>query len=78
MNPDLILRDKEGEIYSVRYDAVNAMLLNELKSIARMRTASGHHAVEIYGFEARGNIAQQQRKVRRGMRDSKKSVTRVN
>jgi len=26
---DLILRDKEGEIYSVRYDAVNAMLLNE-------------------------------------------------
>ncbi len=29
VNPDLILRDKEGEIYSVRYDAVNAMLLNE-------------------------------------------------
>ena len=31
MNPDLILRDKEGEIYSVRYDAVNAMLLNEFQ-----------------------------------------------
>ena len=29
VNPDLILRDKDGEIYSVRYDAVNAMLLNE-------------------------------------------------
>ena len=29
VNPDLILRDKGGEIYSVRYDAVNAMLLNE-------------------------------------------------
>jgi uncharacterized coiled-coil protein SlyX len=29
VNPDLILRDKEGKIYSVRYDAVNAMLLNE-------------------------------------------------
>ena len=29
VNPDLILRDKEGEIYSVRYDVVNAMLLNE-------------------------------------------------
>ncbi len=29
VNPDLILRDKEGEIYTVRYDAVNAMLLNE-------------------------------------------------
>ena len=29
VSPDLILRDQEGEIYSVRYDAVNAMLLNE-------------------------------------------------
>jgi len=27
--PDLVLRDKNGEIYTVRYDAVNAMLLNE-------------------------------------------------
>jgi Chaperone of endosialidase len=29
VNPDLIVRDKKGDIYSVRYDAVNAMLLNE-------------------------------------------------
>jgi hypothetical protein len=29
VNPDLIVRDKDGEIYTVRYDAVNAMLLNE-------------------------------------------------
>jgi len=29
VNPDLIVRDKEGKPYSVRYDAVNAMLLNE-------------------------------------------------
>jgi hypothetical protein len=28
-NPDLVLRDDKGEIYSVRYQAVNAMLLNE-------------------------------------------------
>jgi len=28
-NPDLVLRDKEGKPYTVRYDAVNAMLLNE-------------------------------------------------
>jgi hypothetical protein len=27
--PDLVLRDGKGEIYSVRYEAVNAMLLNE-------------------------------------------------
>jgi hypothetical protein len=29
LNPDLVVRDKNGEIYTVRYDAVNAMLLNE-------------------------------------------------
>jgi len=29
VNPDLIVRDENGEIYTVRYDAVNAMLLNE-------------------------------------------------
>jgi hypothetical protein len=29
VDPDLIVRDKNGEIYTVRYDAVNAMLLNE-------------------------------------------------
>jgi trimeric autotransporter adhesin len=29
INPDLIVRDEKGDIYSVRYDAVNAMLLNE-------------------------------------------------
>jgi hypothetical protein len=29
VNPDLVVRDDEGKIYSVRYDAVNAMLLNE-------------------------------------------------
>jgi uncharacterized coiled-coil protein SlyX len=29
MNPDLVVRDKNGEIYTVRYEAVNAMLLNE-------------------------------------------------
>ena len=29
LNPDLVVRDKDGEIYSVRYEAVNAMLLNE-------------------------------------------------
>jgi Chaperone of endosialidase len=29
VNPDLIVRDAEGKPYSVRYEAVNAMLLNE-------------------------------------------------
>src|SRR5205807_17883 len=29
VNPDLVARDDEGKIYTVRYEAVNAMLLNE-------------------------------------------------
>jgi uncharacterized coiled-coil protein SlyX len=29
VNPDLVVRDDKGEIYTVRYEAVNAMLLNE-------------------------------------------------
>ena len=29
INPDLVIRDTKGELYTVRYDAVNAMLLNE-------------------------------------------------
>jgi hypothetical protein len=29
VNPDLVMRDKDGQVSYVRYDAVNAMLLNE-------------------------------------------------
>jgi hypothetical protein len=29
VNPDLVVRDDKGEIYTVRYEQVNAMLLNE-------------------------------------------------
>jgi hypothetical protein len=29
INPDLVARDAEGNVYTVRYEAVNAMLLNE-------------------------------------------------
>jgi endosialidase-like protein len=38
INPDLVVRDKSGEIYTVRYDAVNVMLLNEfLKEHRRLQ-----------------------------------------
>jgi hypothetical protein len=37
VNPALVARDEEGKIMSVRYEAVNAMLLNEfLKAHRRM------------------------------------------
>jgi hypothetical protein len=37
VNPDLVARDADGKVYTVRYDAVNAMLLNEfLKAHRKM------------------------------------------
>ncbi|HZR06478.1 MAG TPA: tail fiber domain-containing protein [Candidatus Udaeobacter sp.] len=43
VNPDLVVRDKEGKAYSVRYDQVNAMLLNEFlkehKKVQRLEVA---------------------------------------
>ena len=39
VNPDLVVRDKEGKVNTVRYDAVNAMLLNEfLKEHKKVET----------------------------------------
>ena len=41
VNPDLVVRDENGEIYTVRYEAVNAMLLNEF--------LKGHKTVQEQG-----------------------------
>src|ERR1043166_1593933 len=39
VNPDLVARDADGKAYTVRYDAVNAMLLNEfLKEHRKVET----------------------------------------
>ena len=38
VNPDLVARDEQGKPYTVRYEAVNAMLLNEfLKEHRKVR-----------------------------------------
>ena len=38
INPDLVVRDEKGQVNSVRYDQVNAMLLNEfLKEHRKVR-----------------------------------------
>ena len=51
VNPDLIIRDEKGEIYSVRYDSINAMLLNEF--------LKEHKTVQ----ELKSTIAQQQKQI---------------
>ena len=37
VNPDLVARDEGGKVYTVRYEAVNAMLLNEFLKEHRKR-----------------------------------------
>jgi len=56
MNPDLVVRDENGEIYTVRYDAVNAMLLNEF--LKEHRKVEQQEAT-IVGLKSM--VAQQQR-----------------
>jgi hypothetical protein len=63
VNPDLIVRDKNGEVYSVRYDAVNAMLLNEFlkehrtveelkKEVAALAATAKEQAAQIQEVSA--------------------------
>jgi hypothetical protein len=51
VNPDLVVRDKEGKPYSVRYDQLNAMLLNEF--------LKAHQKLEEQG----ATIAKQQKQI---------------
>ena len=41
LNPELVVRDEEGKPYSVRYDQVNAMLLNEFLKEHRKNEEQG-------------------------------------
>jgi ribosomal protein L16 Arg81 hydroxylase len=60
VNPDLVVRDHNGEIYSVRYDAVNAMLLSEfLKEHRRVEDLKSAMAQQRKDFESA--MAQQQK-----------------
>jgi hypothetical protein len=53
VNPDLVVCDKEGKPYTVRYDAVNAMLLNEfLKEHKKVQNLEAIVAQQQKGMEA--------------------------
>jgi Chaperone of endosialidase len=58
VNSDLVVRDKEGKAYSVRYDQVNAMLLNEF--------LKEHNTVQELKFNVarqEATIARQQKQI---------------
>jgi O-acetylhomoserine/O-acetylserine sulfhydrylase-like pyridoxal-dependent enzyme len=53
VNPDLVARDDEGMPYTVRYEAVNAMLLNEfLKEHRKVEKLEATLAQQHKDFEA--------------------------
>ena len=55
VNPDLVVRDAHGKVYTVRYEAVNAMLLNEF--------LKEHRKVEDLKKDFQATIALQQREI---------------
>ena len=46
VNPDLVVRDGEGKLSTVRYEAINAMLLNEFLKEHRKVEQQGHKIQE--------------------------------
>jgi trimeric autotransporter adhesin len=61
-NPDLVVRDKEGKPFTVRYDQVNAMLLNEfLKEHKTVQEQGAIIKQQRKDFEA--TIARQQQQI---------------
>jgi Chaperone of endosialidase len=65
VNPALVLSDKEGKPYTVRYDAVNAMLLNEfLKEHGKVEKMEATVTKqEVAAAKQEAKIAQQQKQI---------------
>jgi hypothetical protein len=62
VNPDLVVRDADGKVYSVRYEAVNAMLLNEfLKEHRTVQDQKATIAQLRQDFQSR--LADQQKQI---------------
>jgi uncharacterized coiled-coil protein SlyX len=83
VNPDLVVRDKEGKPYSVRYDAVNAMLLNEFlkehRKVEEQETTISK--VESHAAKQEATVAQQQAEIRalaESLAEQKAQIQKVN
>jgi hypothetical protein len=62
VNADLVVRDDKGAIYTVRYDAVNAMVLNEfLKEHRKVEQLQATVAQQESRFESQ--VAEQQKQI---------------
>jgi hypothetical protein len=62
VNHDLVVRDENGDIYTVRYEAVNVMLLNEfLKEHRKLEEQGATITQQRKDFEAA--LARQQKQI---------------
>ena len=69
VNPDLVVRDGKGQLYAVRYDAVNAMLLNEfLKEHKRVEAQQAMIA------DLKSTVAQQQKSFQSRLAEQEKQI----
>ena len=57
VNPDLVARDEEGNPYTVRYEAVNSMLLNEFLKQHRKGEQDDRKINELEGMVAKLEFA---------------------
>jgi hypothetical protein len=62
INPDLVARDTKGELYTVRYEAVNAMLLNEFLKEHR-KVEQQQATITELKKELQANAARQQKQI---------------
>ena len=69
VDPNLVLRDDDGKIYTVRYDAVNAMLLNEF--------LKEHRKVEELKKDFQATISRQQKQIQSLAASLKKQAAQI-
>jgi len=72
VNPDLVVHDKEGKPYTVRYDQINAMLLNEfLKEHKKLEAQQATIA------ELKTTLAQQQKGFQSTLAEQQKQIAEL-
>ena len=73
VNPDLVVRDADGKVSTVRYEAVNAMLLNEfLKAHRKIEEQQATIA------QLKSTIAQQMEAVTARLKEHDAQIQKVN
>ena len=69
VNPNLVVHDKEGKPYSVRYDQVNAMLNEFLEDHGRLEEQQATIA------DLKSTVAQQQKSFQSKLSEQEKQIT---